>query len=144
MWPRWRSPACCDAPPASSADIPSAPHAAPSREYCRAPSRRRCLQESGPGPEPRAGPCSRTLLFPLFHGDVRYCVPGIVDPDEQESEGHSADHEQRRGGMSPDDERRNQETPIGEDRKYAVPDPVLQDWLIAGLPPRSPDHQERI
>src|SRR5437773_12058730 len=89
-------------------------------------------------------PTSFRLLSPRERGDVRDCIPCVVDADEEEQERSSTNHEQGRGRGALEQDRSEQKCRICEERKRTMPDPVFEYRHIVSLPPRTPNDHQRV
>ncbi len=79
-----------------------------------------------------------------FDGNVGHVIPRVVDADEQEQHRYRSDDEQGRCRMAREQNRRDDEGGVGDERKDRMPQPVFQHRLIVRLPARPPDHDDDV
>ena len=68
-----------------------------------------------------------------FDGRVGHVVPRVVDADEQEQHRSLGDDEQYRHRIAREQNRRDDEGGVGDERKDRMPQPVFQHRLIVRL-----------
>src|SRR5260221_14625528 len=86
------------------------------------------------------------LVLPLgeFEGNIGHIIPGVVDADEQQQHRCRSDDEQCRCWMAWEQQRRDDEGGVGDQRKDRMEKPGFQHRLIVLLTACPPEHNDNI
>src|SRR5436305_15199085 len=79
------------------------------------------------------------LWLDEFDGNIGHVIPGVVDADEQEQLRGRSDDEQCRYRIACKENRRDDESGVGDQRKARMKQPVFEHRLLVDLPGPPPE-----